>query len=137
MDGATATVILEDELKDAHGLTARQREVLVLIVRRLRSTGIPPTIREIGIALSIRTANGVVCHIRALSRKGMILASRDNSARNLIVTDAGYAALGLLSPQRFEEFARLAITADHIAPLQTTDMIKLHFSCASTIDQIS
>ena len=31
-----------------------------------------PTVREIALAFSIRSPNGVVCHLKALERKGLI-----------------------------------------------------------------
>jgi SOS-response transcriptional repressor LexA len=53
-------------------LTARQREVLDFISRRLAEQGYPPTMREIGEALDIRSTNGVSDHLKALVRKGYL-----------------------------------------------------------------
>lgn len=51
-------------------LTARQQEVLAFIRQNACLSG--PTVREIAAALSIKSPNGVVCHIKALERKGYV-----------------------------------------------------------------
>ncbi len=56
-------------------LTDRQLEVLRFIARQIEEQGYPPTIREIGEALDIRSTNGVNDHLKALERKGFL--SRD------------------------------------------------------------
>lgn len=53
-----------------HPITARQQEVLAWI--RANSRIYSPTVREIAKALGISSPNGVVCHLRALERKGVI-----------------------------------------------------------------
>jgi repressor LexA len=67
------------------GLTERQLEVLRFIARQIEECGYPPTIREIGEALDIRSTNGVNDHLKALERKGFL--SRDPvKSRALIPT---------------------------------------------------
>jgi repressor LexA len=51
-------------------LTDRQQEVLAFI--RLNAHLYGPTVREIAAALDIKSLNGVVCHIKALERKGYV-----------------------------------------------------------------
>ena len=76
-----------------HGLTDRQLEVLRFIARQIDDAGYPPTIREIGEALDIRSTNGVNDHLKALERKGYL--SRDPAkSRALIPTSAARSALG-------------------------------------------
>jgi repressor LexA len=53
-------------------LTDRQLEVLRFIARQIEDCGYPPTIREIGEALEIRSTNGVNDHLKALERKGYL-----------------------------------------------------------------
>ena len=53
-------------------LTARQAEVLQLIVDFLQTTGFPPTRAEIAQQLGFRSANAAEEHLRALERKGYI-----------------------------------------------------------------
>ncbi len=53
-------------------LTDRQREALDFISRYISSHGFPPTLREIGEAMSIRSTNGVNDHLKALEKKGYL-----------------------------------------------------------------
>jgi repressor LexA len=55
------------------GLTERQREILSFIQERIHEQGYPPTIREIGQRMGIRSTNGVNDHLKALERKGFLL----------------------------------------------------------------
>jgi repressor LexA len=76
-----------------HSLTDRQLEVLRFIARQIEECGYPPTIREIGEALDIRSTNGVNDHLKALERKGYL--TRDPvKSRALIPTSAAREALG-------------------------------------------
>jgi len=76
-----------------NGLTERQLEVLRFIARQIDDAGYPPTIREIGEALDIRSTNGVNDHLKALERKGYL--SRDPvKSRALIPTSAARTVLG-------------------------------------------
>ncbi len=82
------------------GLTDRQLEVLRFIARQIEECGYPPTIREIGEALEIRSTNGVNDHLKALERKGYL--SRDPvKSRALIPTPRAREAVG--GPGRREE----------------------------------
>lgn len=54
-------------------LTKRQRQVLTYIERYIEDRGYPPTMREIGHQMGIRSTNGVNDHLKALSRKGYIV----------------------------------------------------------------
>lgn len=54
------------------GLTDRQKEILEFITRRIEDQGYPPTIREIGEFMGIRSTNGVNDHLKALERKGFL-----------------------------------------------------------------
>ncbi|HSN91839.1 MAG TPA: transcriptional repressor LexA, partial [Anaeromyxobacteraceae bacterium] len=76
-------------------LTDRQLEVLRFIAGEIEDRGYPPTIREIGEALDIRSTNGVNDHLKALERKGYL--TRDPvKSRALIPTDR---ARELLAPE--------------------------------------
>lgn len=65
-----------------HKLTARQRAVLEYISSSIDTRGYPPTLREIGNHLGIRSTNGVNDHLRALERKGY-LTREDMKSRTL------------------------------------------------------
>ena len=53
-------------------LTDRQEQVLDFIKSYIQEWGYPPTLREIGAGLGIRSTNGVSDHLRALKRKGYL-----------------------------------------------------------------
>lgn len=53
-------------------LTIRQTMVLDFVRRHLEEHGYPPTLREIGKHMGIRSTNGVNDHLRALERKGYL-----------------------------------------------------------------
>ena len=64
------------------GLTHRQQMVLDYIRRSITDRGYPPTLREIGSFMGIRSTNGVNDHLRALERKGY-LTREDMKSRAL------------------------------------------------------
>src|ERR1700678_1241759 len=64
------------------GLTARQQMVLDFIRQSISDRGYPPTLREIGARMGIRSTNGVNDHLRALERKGY-LTREDMKSRAL------------------------------------------------------
>lgn len=53
-------------------LTSRQRQIYEFITRSIEERGYPPTLREIGAHMSIRSTNGVNDHLKALEKKGWI-----------------------------------------------------------------
>src|ERR1043166_2138695 len=64
------------------GLTDRQQQVLSYIRQSIHERGYPPTLREIGAHMGIRSTNGVNDHLRALERKGY-LTREDMKSRTL------------------------------------------------------
>ena len=73
------------------GLTQRQQMVLDFIRQSITDRGYPPTLREIGARMGIRSTNGVNDHLRALERKGY-LTREDMKSRALRPTAVGTAA---------------------------------------------
>ena len=59
-----------DESKEP--LTDRQRLVLDYIQQSIEQRGYPPTLREIGEHMGIRSTNGVNDHLKALEKKGYL-----------------------------------------------------------------
>lgn len=53
-------------------LTKRQRMVYDFIRDKIKNRGYGPTVREIGLRFKISSPNGVMCHLRALEKKGFI-----------------------------------------------------------------
>jgi len=75
-------------------LTDRQREILKFIVKESETRGFPPTIREIGEQMEIRSTNGVSDHLKALERKGYLNRGEQQS-RALVPTKRARLVLGL------------------------------------------
>jgi repressor LexA len=69
-------------LNIVQGLTQRQQMVLDFIRQSISDRGYPPTLREIGARMGIRSTNGVNDHLRALERKGY-LTREDMKSRAL------------------------------------------------------
>ena len=67
-------------------LTTRQEEVLEIIQQAIARDGYPPTIREIGQRLGIRSTNGVNDHLKALEKKGYLTRGEAKS-RALVPVD--------------------------------------------------
>jgi repressor LexA len=59
-------------MPDFSSLTERQREIYDFIRNKIESRGYGPTVREIGLGFDIKSPNGVMCHLKALEKKGLI-----------------------------------------------------------------
>jgi len=68
-------------------LTERQQNVYDMIRELIVERGYGPTVREIGEHFGIKSPNGVMCHLRALERKGLITRS-PNKSRAIELTNA-------------------------------------------------
>ena len=53
-------------------LTQRQQEIYEFLKDKIINRGYGPTVREIGANFGIRSPNGVMCHLKALEKKGLI-----------------------------------------------------------------
>src|SRR5207237_10471108 len=88
-------------MPDFSQLTHRQREIYDFIRDKIESRGYGPTVREIGVAFDIKSPNGVMCHLKALEKKGLI--KREGcSAQAIQLIDhrapgAGLPMLGLVA----------------------------------------
>lgn len=77
----------------------RQRIVLDLIKVSISVHGYPPSLRELGDDLGIRSTNGVNDHLLALEKKGYIIRDATKS-RGIRVTEFGEAAQSALEALR-------------------------------------
>ena len=59
-------------MADLDALTPRQREIYSFIRSKIQGRGYGPTVREIGNQFHIKSPNGVMCHLKALQKKGLI-----------------------------------------------------------------
>jgi repressor LexA len=91
------TVLSGDDKSEP--LTDRQRQVLDFISRQIERCGYPPTLREIGEHMGIRSTNGVNDHLKALEKKGY-LEREDLKSRALRPIDptAAHAGSGKQAP---------------------------------------
>lgn len=87
-------------------LTSQQQAVYDLIRDRIVSRGYGPTVREIGEHMHIKSPNGVMCHLRALERKGMIVRSA-NKSRAIELTESLASVVGRNFPD-----ARLTVAGE-------------------------
>jgi repressor LexA len=96
---------LSDEGDQGDRPTDRQMEIYAFIRDKIHSRGFGPTVREIGQAFKIRSPNGVVCHLKALERKGLISRGKNMSRAIELVNEpahlrglpmAGWVAAGTL-----------------------------------------
>lgn len=69
----------------AKQLTKRQRTVLDTIRLWIREHGYPPTIRELGKHLGIKSLRGVTTHLDAIAKKGFL--KREPRARSISLLD--------------------------------------------------
>lgn len=75
-------------------LTSRQREVFDFVRDKIDNRGYGPTVREIGEFFGIASPNGVMCHLKALEKKGLI-TREPNMSRAIQLTPAVLADRGL------------------------------------------
>jgi repressor LexA len=86
-------------------LTPRQLEVYKFIRDKIRGRGYGPTVREIADNFKINSPNGVVCHLKALVKKGVISREKNISRAIQLIAEpieerslplAGVIAAGVL-----------------------------------------
>jgi repressor LexA len=79
---------------DFSQLTNRQKDIYEFIRDKIETRGYGPTVREIGEAFSIESPNGVMCHLKALEKKGLIIR-QERSARAIQLVNRRQAWSGL------------------------------------------
>jgi len=75
-------------------LTARQREIYEFLKDLILNRGYGPTVREIGSQFGIRSPNGVMCHLKALEKKGLI-TREPHMSRAIQLTESPEARMSL------------------------------------------
>src|SRR2546430_345570 len=81
-------------MADQPPLTSKQQRIYDFICERIDGRGFPPTIRDIGTAFAIKSPNGVMCHLKALEKKGFI-TREGKSARAIRPTERIVPKTGL------------------------------------------
>lgn len=79
-------------------LSRRQRHIYEFIRKQISERGVPPSIREIGEAVSLRSCSTVHSHLRSIESKGYI--ERDRSKpRSIRLCEANPNRLALLETE--------------------------------------
>lgn len=123
-------------------LTPRQREIYEFLKDKIVNRGYGPTVREIGAHFDIKSPNGVMCHLKALEKKGLI-TRESHMSRAIQLTEspqkrmslplAGQIAAGspVLAQEESErvDFADLFDAEDHFClKVKGESMIEDHIS---------
>ncbi|MDA0834731.1 MAG: transcriptional repressor LexA [Planctomycetota bacterium] len=107
-------------------LTTRQQEIFDFLKDKILNRGYGPTVREIGLKFGIRSPNGVMCHLKALEKKGLItreshmsraiqLSDPPNKRTSLVLAGTIAAGTPVLAVQQDEriDFGDLFGEEDH------------------------
>ncbi len=76
-------------------LTKRQQQIYEFVHDKIVNRGYGPTVREIGDQFQISSPNGVMCHLKALEKKGLIHRSPNKSRAIELTREAIDAERGL------------------------------------------
>src|SRR6478735_393808 len=97
-------------------LPDKQHQIYAYIRKTIETKGFPPAIRDICEAFGISSPNGVMCHLKALQKKGYInrVEKRDNQQRAQArgITIPGVSAGGFSLPLKGVVAAGRAIEAE-------------------------
>ena len=94
-------------------VTKRQREIFEYLRDQIVDRGFGPTVREIGTHFGIRSPNGVMCHLRALEKKGLITRESNMSRAIKLCKDPPRAqSLGFLGTAVSGSPIRAAVSTD-------------------------
>ncbi len=74
-------------------ITARQKELLIIIHEYIKESGYPPTIGEMRERLGVSSNQSILDLLQKLRQKGVIKRN-EGSARNIAILPIGYEALG-------------------------------------------
>lgn len=130
-------------MSDQPKLTNRQQSIYNFIREQIVNRGYGPTVREIGSNFGIKSPNGVMCHLKALEKKGLI-TRESNMSRAIQLTEdinrskaslplAGHIAAGAptLAVEDVEEvdFSELFADAEHFClKVRGESMIEAHIA---------
>lgn len=104
-------------------LTDRQLEIVGVIRASIAERGYPPTLREIGKALGIRSSNGVNEHLRLLEKKGVIL--RDGASRGIRLLDTPLLSKPSPAEPKWEEVELARQEKRHAAEEKVRDELQV------------
>lgn len=119
-------------------LTKRQRSVYEFIRDKIQHRGYGPTVREIGEHFDIRSPNGVMCHLKALEKKGLIIRE-PNMSRAIQLTsepteEKGLPLAGQVAAGVMHEAIEQSERVDFSAMFSKKSMFVLRVNGNSMID---
>ena len=119
-------------------LTKRQKAVFEFIRDKIRNRGYGPTVREIGERFKISSPNGVMCHLKALEKKGLITRkpnmSRAIQLASAVVSDVGLPLAGQVAAGVMHEAVEQDERIDFGAMFSKKSQFVLEVSGDSMID---
>ena len=121
-------------------LTMRQREVYDFIREKIRTRGYGPTVREIGTHFEISSPNGVMCHLKALEKKGLINREPNMSRAIMLATESfdsqrpGLRLAGRIAAGMLQEAVEQTETIDFGQLFDSDDMFVLEVNGDSMIE---
>lgn len=101
-------------------ITDRQGEIFEYIYQRIYD-GQPPSVREIGEAFDIKSPNGVMCHLKALVRKGVITMAETQARSIRLVSDSPKARIERLNALNEKLAARVLVLEKMLAQAGFTE----------------
>ena len=123
-------------------LTKRQKAVFEFIREKILGRGYGPTVREIGARFGISSPNGVMCHLKALEKKGLISREPHMSRAIQLLVDsteeAGLPLVGRVAAGVLHEAVEQTERVDFGAMFSHKNMFVLEVNGDSMIeDQIT
>ena len=123
-------------------LTRRQKAVYEFLRDKIRTRGYGPTVREIGDRFDISSPNGVMCHLKALEKKGLITREPNMSRAIQLVKEPaherGLPLLGQISAGVLHEAIEQEERVDFEAMFSKKNLFALQVHGDSMIeDQIA
>ncbi|MDB5340004.1 MAG: LexA repressor, partial [Planctomycetaceae bacterium] len=128
-------------------LTSRQDEIFEFLKEKILVRGYGPTVREIGNQFGISSPNGVMCHLKALEKKGLIIRephmARAIQLANQPISRSALASAGrltgtnpldVLDEGEQSDFAPLFEDSDNFAITATGDVLAdVHVADGDTV----
>jgi len=101
-------------------LTKRQREIYDYLKDRIQNRGFGPTVREIGDNFGIKSPNGVMCHLKALEKKGLITRESNMSRAICLCEDAnGQCSIPHIGTAVSGNPVKTAVSSDERIPFES------------------
>ena len=114
-------------------VTKRQREIFEYVRDQIVERGFGPTVREIGTHFGIRSPNGVMCHLRALEKKGLITRESNMSrAIKLCKNPPRSQSLGFLGTAVSGSPIRAAVSTDQ--RIEFNDLLNGEDQCVLQVE---